>query len=142
MPRLAAVLVAALIPGFATAQESCSFRIVEAKVEKDHVQWTECKTVPVQKRVAVEVEKNGMRFIEMKTVTVNENISVVVAYDLKTLKATDAAGKAIAADKLAGLLKETPTVVVTTEPITEKHRALFKDKTVFLELPPPGAVKV
>jgi 3-oxoacyl-ACP reductase-like protein len=142
MPRLAAVLLAALIPAFAPAQTPYSFRIVEAKVERDHVQWTDCKIVPVQKTVAVEVEKNGMKMIEMRTVTVNEKVSVVVAFDLKTVKATDAAGKAIAADKLAGLLKETPTVVVTTEPITEKHRALFKDKTVFLELPPPGAVKV
>jgi hypothetical protein len=140
MPRLAALLVAAL-PGFATAQEACSFQIVDAKVEKDKIQWTECKTVPVQRVAAFEVEKDGMKFIENRTITVHEKITVVVTADLKTLKATDAVGKAIAADKLAGLLKDTPAVI-TVGPIPEKFRALFKDKAVFLEAPPPKAVKI
>jgi len=142
MPRvILAALLVALLPGLAAAQEACSFQIADAKVENDKVQWTECKTVPVQRMVAVEVEKDGMRFIENRTVTVHEKITVVVAFDLKTLTATDAAGKAIAADKLAGVLKESPTVVITAAPVAEKHRALFKDKVIFLELPPPKPAK-
>lgn len=137
MPRLAAVLLAALIPGFAAAQVPGSLRIVDAKAERDKVQWTEYKTVPVQKPVTVEVVVNGMKVTEVRTVTVHETVVVTAAHELKTIKATDAAGKEIAADKLAELLKESTPVVVTTGPIAEKHRALFKDKVVFVELPGP-----
>jgi len=133
---LAAAILVVLLPGLASAQESCTLRIVEATVADAKMQWTDCRSVPVTKTVAVEVEKNGAKVIETRTVTVFEKVSVVVEAELKTVKATDAAGKAIKADKLAELLKDSTPVVLTTEPLTEKQRALFKDKVIFVELPP------
>jgi hypothetical protein len=141
MRRAVAVLLVALLPGLASAQAPGSLQIVDVKVEKDRVEWAEYKAVPVQKTVAVTVLVNGMQVVENRTVTVTEMVAISRIYEIKDLKATDATGKAIPADKLAGLLKETPSAVVTTGPIPEKHRALFKDKTVFLELPQPKPVK-
>ncbi len=107
------------------------------KVEKDKLTWTETQMVPVAKEVAVTVVVNGVEKLEKRTVIAYETVAITRATALKDVKATDAAGKAIDAEKLAELLKETTAAVVTTGSLSEKHRALFKDKTVFVELPAP-----
>lgn len=137
MPRLLAAVLVVVLPGFAPAQP-CEFKIVDAKAEKGRVQWTECRTVPVERALSVEVEKDGKKFVEQRRVTVHESVSVVVSYEAKALKATDSAGKPIAAEKLLGLLKESTPVVTSAAPVGEKQRALFKDNVIFVELPPPG----
>ena len=53
---------------------------------------------------------------------------------------TDATGKAIEADKLADRLKEGPAVLLTA-PLSDKHRKLFKDDTLFVEPNPTPAPK-
>ncbi len=141
MSRALATLFAVLLPGVLAAQTPGSLRIVDAKVDDDKLQWTDCKAVSVQKMIAVEVEKNGKRVIETRTVTENVMVSFVTAAELKTVKATNAAGKAISADKLAELLRDETPIVLTTGPVSEKQRALFKDKTLFVELPPPPQPK-
>jgi hypothetical protein len=137
MPRLAAVLLVALVPGFVAAQAPGAPRILDVKVEKDRMVWTEYVTVPVQKTVTVTVTVNGKAVLQDRTVTVYETTARTVANELKTVKATDGAGKEIAADKLAELLKDPTPVVVSVGPISDKHRALFKEKVLVLELPAP-----
>ena len=133
-----AVLLVALLPGFAAAQPTASsFQVVDARVEKDKLFWTETRTEVVMQEVATQVLVNGMFVTEKRLVPVMRPVTITRADELKGVKATDAAGKAVAADKLAEALKETTPVVVTAGPIAEKHRALFKDKVIFLELPQP-----
>jgi hypothetical protein len=143
---LSALVLAALLPARASAQPGApgGLHITDAKVDKDKLVWTVTVMVPVQKAVPVEVEKNGMKVTELRTVVVYEIQQVTKAVELKGFKATDAAGKPIAADKLAELLKETGPVVLVTGTLPERHRKLFKDTTVFLEsvapvppVPPP-----
>src|SRR5438067_4376391 len=111
MTRFAVLLALAsvsLLPARAPAQPAVPgpLQVVDAKAEKDKLQWTQSQVVPVAKEVPVEVVKNGMKFIEKRTVTVYEVVPVTRTAELKTIKATDAAGKAIDADKLAELLKD------------------------------------
>jgi hypothetical protein len=141
---LLAVAAFVSLPATAIAQPlgPGSLQVIDAKVEKDKLTWTETIAVPVTKEIAVEVRKNGMAFIEKRTVTVLEFQQITRTMELKTLKATDAAGKAIGADKLAEMLKESTPVVVAHAAIPEKHRKLFKETTVFVELPKPEVPKV
>jgi hypothetical protein len=97
---------------------------------------TETNLVPVAKEVIVEVVKDGVKFAEKRTVLVTEAAKVMRTFELSKVKATDGTGTAIAADKLAELLKETTPVVLVSGPVAEKHRALFKEKTVFIEPAP------
>jgi hypothetical protein len=117
------------------------FRVVDVKVDKDKLTWTETRTIPVAKNVTVTVEINGMKVDQTRTVTVFETVAYTVASELKSIKATDGAGKAIDAKKLAEMLKEPTPVVVVTGAIPEKHRKLFKDTTLFIEMPKPEPPK-
>jgi hypothetical protein len=138
MRHAVAALFVALLPGLAFAQPTASsFQVVDAKVEKDKLFWTETRTEVAMQEVAVTVNVNGMLVTEKRLVPVMRPVTITRAEELKGLKATDAAGKAIPANKLAEALKETAPVVVVAGPIAEKHRALFKDKVIFLELPQP-----
>lgn len=127
-----AVVVLAALPGRAPAQ---SLRVVDAKIEKGNVTWTETKTVQVARQVQMLVNINGMAVPQTQTVVVNEQHRVSPEIPLKGLTATDASGKVIPADALAVLLKEETPVVLVTGTIPKEHRALFKDKTVFVEVP-------
>ena len=136
---LLAALALVLQPGRAPAQGSgtSGFQIVDAKVEKGKLTWSESKAVPVAKVVEVTVNINGRNIVEKRTVIEYMATTVTQAHDLKGLTATDANGKVIGADKLAELLKEPAPVVLVSGLISDKHRALFKDKTVFVELQLP-----
>ncbi|AMV26599.1 hypothetical protein VT84_19530 [Gemmata sp. SH-PL17] len=135
-----AVLVLLCLPGRVSAQEPLGFQIVDAKVEKGKLTWSEEKAVPVARVVEVTVNINGKNVIEKRTVLEYTTSTVTQAHELKNLNATDVKGKAIGADKLAELLKEPTPVVLLIGPLADKHRALFKDKTVFVFLPLPYAV--
>lgn len=136
---LAVGLLAGLLPTRANAQPTLNgnFRVVEAKADNGKLTWSEIKYVPQQKVEERVVVINGMNVKQQVAVTVMIPFQQTVAFELKKLKATDGAGKAIDADKLAGLLKEEMPVVLVTGPIPEKHRTLFREKTIFIELPPP-----
>jgi hypothetical protein len=134
--RATAVLLVAALAGPAPAQPPGGLRIADAKVEKDQLHVTEMMTVPNSEKFTYEEVVNGMKVTKTGTRTTLVAVPVVTTVALKNVKATDAAGKAIAADNLAGLLKEEQAVVVGPAPA--KQRALFKDKTIFLELPPPA----
>lgn len=137
MTRYCVPLLAVLLPGLATAQPPAKPQIVDAQVVNDQIRWTDTTTIPVTKVVTVEVKVGDKLVRENKTVTVYEKVDRVIVADLKTARATDATGKVIPPQKLAGLLKDPTPVVIG--PVPEKHRALFKDSTVILELPPPPA---
>jgi hypothetical protein len=136
---LAAIALAALAPARASAQPVLPgpFRVVEAKADGGKVIWSEIKFVPQVKEEERVVVINGMNVTQKVAVTVFVPVQETIGFELKKLKATDGTGKAIAADKLAELLKESTPVVIVSGPVPEKHRALFKEKTVFLELPQP-----
>ncbi|MBA4067297.1 MAG: hypothetical protein C0501_27030 [Isosphaera sp.] len=136
----AAVLLLALAPGLAAAQGPDPFRVVDAEAKKDRLFWTVTEVATVAEQVAVEVEVNGVKRVEFRTVTKLVPVTTTRAVELNTVKVTDAAGKAIPADKLAERLKEPAPVVLVTGPVTDKHRALFKDTTIFVELPAAPAV--
>lgn len=141
---LAATALAVLVPARANAQPELpgAFRIVEVKVDKGKVTWTEMRYTPTTKEEERVVTINGMRVTQKVAVTVYIPVMETQAIELKKLKATDAAGKAIDAEKLAELLKETTPVVFVPGSVPEKHRKLFKDTTVFVELPKPEAPKL
>ena len=140
---LAAVALAVMVPARATAQPApLSFQFVDMKVEKDKLLWNDTVSVPVAKEIIVEVVQNGVKVLRTRTVTEYETRVVTRAMDLKGLKVTDATGKALDADKLAELLKEpTLVVVVSGGALPEKHRKLFKDTTIFIEMPKPETPK-
>jgi hypothetical protein len=137
---LSAIALAALPPAPALAQPAVpglgGLRIAEAKADKGKLTWTVTELVPVTKEIEVTVNVNGMNVVRKQAVTVYENQSVTKTADLKGLKATDVAGKEIDADKLAERLKEATPVVFVSGTVPAKHRALFKDATVFVEILP------
>ena len=98
------------------------FRIVDAKADKGKLTWTETAAVPVEKVVDVIMVIDGKQVSVKKKVTVIEYVSVTKTGDLKGAKVTDAAGKAIEADKIAERLKETTPVVFVSGPVPAKHR--------------------
>ena len=139
---LAALALAVLAPTRAGAQPPFDptpggFRIVDAKADKGKLTWTETVAVPVVKEVEVIMMIDGKPVAVKKKVTTIEYVSVAKTGDLKGAKVTDAAGKAIDADKIAERLKETTPVVFVSGPVPAKHRELFKDTTVFVEFPQP-----
>jgi hypothetical protein len=146
MLRSAVLAAVALVaaPALAPAQPATliSFQFVDAKVDKDALTWTQTEQVPVAKEVVVEVVKNGVKFAEKRTVTVYQSVAVTRQADLTKVKATDGGGKAVAAEKLAELLKEPTLIVLASGPVPEKHRKLFREATLFVELPQPDVPKV
>ncbi len=133
---LAALAVAVVAPASALAQPAPgAFQVVDAKANKDKITWNETQAVPVQKEVVVTVNVNGMNVTEKRTVVVYEPVTITRELALKTVKVTDGTGKAVDAEKLAELLKDGKSVVLVSGPVAAKHRALFKDTTLFLELP-------
>jgi hypothetical protein len=137
---LALFTLIGLDPTRATAQPTPGgLQVVDAKIDGGEFQWDATELVPVVQEVAVEKEVNGMKVVQKQKVIVYETRTVTRAAEVKTLKATDARGKAIDTEKLAELLKDKAPVVLVSGAVPEKHRALFKDKTVFIELPAPKA---
>jgi hypothetical protein len=109
--------------------------LATAKVEKGKLLLTRTETVLVPKEVSVEVIVNGKTVVEKRVVTELQTVQSVVAIPLKELKATDAAGEPIAAEKLTELLKDETPVVVATGEVPEKFRRLFRRDVVFIILP-------
>jgi hypothetical protein len=135
---LAAVGFAALAVTRADAQPAPgTLQVVDAKIDGRRLLWDETVLVPVQREVEVAVVIDGKTVIQKRTEIVPQVTLITKEAEVKTLKVTDATGKAIDADKLAELLKEKTPVVFVTGSVPEKHRALFKDKTLFVELPAP-----
>jgi hypothetical protein len=143
---LSALALAALLPAPALAQPAAvgpgGVRIAEAKIDKGKLTWTVTEVVPVIKEIEVTVNVNGMNVVQKRAVTAYEPQSVTRTADLKGVKATDAAGKEIDADKLAERLKEATPVVFVSGTVPAKHRALFKDTTIFVEIVPLPATAV
>ena len=135
---LSALAFAALLSARADAQPGAflpGVQIIDAKVEKGKLTWTEYATTPVTKEIEVVVNMNGKQVPVKQKITVHEIVPVTRMNDLKGAKVTDGAGKEVGADKLAERLKEPAPVVLITGPLSAKHRALFKDTTVFVEFP-------
>lgn len=132
---LAALALCAL-PLCAQSPDSLAgLRVVDAKAEQGKIRWGEMKTVPVQQNVQVTVNVNGVPRTQTQTVVTMQVVGATSEYELAKVKVTDSAGKPVAADKLAGLLKDSTPVVLVTGTLPEKHRKLFKEKTLFVELP-------
>lgn len=134
MPRHAAALLLALLPAPVAAQGP--FQVSEAKVEKGQFIWTETVMKPVTVTVEVEEVVNGVKVKKLVPQTRFVTDVRTRSVDLKTVKATDAAGKVIPAGKLADRLKEPTAVVVASRPVLDTERGVFKDTVVFVELPP------
>ena len=139
MSRTPALLIVAALAGPAAAQAPPV--LATAKVEKDQLLLTRTEPVVVPKEVTVEVIVNGKTVVEKRVVTEVQTVQRVVALPLMGVKATDATGKPIPADRLADLLKEETPVVVSAGEVPEKFRKLFKSDVVFLTLPPAPTVK-
>lgn len=141
MPRFASLFAALALAAAANLSSAqppdplADLRVVDAKAEKGKVRWTEMKVVPVTQNEQVTVNVNGRNETQTLTVTTMQVVASTREYDLSKVKATDGAGKAVAADRLAELLKDSAPVVLVSGPLPEKHRALFKEKTLFVELP-------
>jgi hypothetical protein len=111
-------------------------QIVEARVENGLYIWTNVQMNPVVEEVAVEVVVDGKTVTEKRTVISFKLAHTEMRDKLSDVKATDTAGKEIPAEKLAQLLKVPRDVVRLLGPLSANHRSLFKDSTIFIELPP------
>ena len=82
---LAALALAVLVPARAVAQPDLpgSFRVVDAKVEKDKIIWTQTTVVPVAEQIVVEVVRNGVKVTETREVTVYKYVPTMQAMDVK-----------------------------------------------------------
>lgn len=131
-----ALTILSLAPGTGAAAAPLpdGLRIVDAVVEKDKLLWSETKFVPVEVEKTIEVLVGGKKVTQTVKVTEVRAESVRLTVELKGLKVTDGSGKALGDDKIAELLKEPVPVVLLSGPLPAKHRGLFKDKTVFIEL--------
>jgi hypothetical protein len=135
---LVALALVALAPDRAGAQPaSGTFRVVDAWIDDGRFFWEETEPFPMQREVVVPMRIDGMTVFKKQVELVYVPTAVKKEAKVKALKASDATGKAIDADTLAELLKEKAPVVLVTGTVPEKHRALFKDKTVFIEFPAP-----
>jgi hypothetical protein len=127
---LGALPLSAQPPGF--------FRFAELKADGGKVAWTETTYQAVQKEVIVVVNRNGVNVNEKQTVAQMVPVSVQRSVEIAKLKATDGAGKAVDAEALAKVLKEPTAVVIVAAPPGEKERKLFKETTLFIQLPAAG----
>lgn len=127
-------------PATPPAVGPAEFRVVDARADRRKLTWTEYLATTVQKEIAVEEVANGKPVLVKRVVTVTEMVPVTRSVELKGLKATDGAGKAVDADKLSQRLKEPGPVVLVAGELSAKHRELFKDTTLFIELPAPKSV--
>jgi hypothetical protein len=134
--KLVALFVVAVGAGPAAAQAPPA--LTTAWVDKGQLLLTVTERVPVTEVVSVEVLVGEKKVVEQRTVTVFKTVEKVVPVPLDQVKATDAPGKPIPADKLTELLKEkTPVVVSYSGPVPEAYRKLFKDGTVVLQIEAP-----
>jgi hypothetical protein len=118
-----------------SAQPPGSFRFAELKADGGKVAWTETTYQTVQKQITVTVNRNGMNVNETQTVTEMVPLSVQRSVEVAKLKVTNGAGKAVDTEALAKLLKEPTAVVIVAAPPGEKQRKLFKETTLFVQLP-------
>ena len=94
--------------------------------------------IPEQRRVLLTKSTSDGKMVEEPTLVI-ETMPYVEQKQLplKDTKATDAAGKSIPADRLAGLLKsETVVVLVPGEKLEDRYRKAFRDDVVVLSVPP------
>jgi hypothetical protein len=133
---LAALGAVALAPALALAQPAPGgYQIIDLKANNGKLMWNSVKAVPVQKEVEVTVNVDGKLVVEKRTVVVYEYVTYASEVALNKVKVTNGAGKAVDAEKAAELLKDGGAVVLVSGPVAAKHRALFKDTTLFIELP-------
>jgi hypothetical protein len=95
-----AALVLAGAPARADDPAAAPLRIIDATFDSGQLKWEETVTVPVQVEKVVQVVENGVTVSRKVTVTEVITQKVPQAMDVKSLKTTDVAGKAVAADKL------------------------------------------
>lgn len=133
---LAALGAVALAPAVALAQPAPGeFQVIDVKANNGKITWNSVRAVPVRKVVEVTVNVNGMNVVEKREIVVNEFVTYASELALNKVKVTNGAGKAVDADKAAELLKGGGAVVLVSGPVAAKHRALFKETTLFIEMP-------
>jgi hypothetical protein len=124
------------------AQPSCptpgAVRIVYAKAEDDALQINEKTKLPVTNTSTVTIYFRGVPVELVVTETACRDVTIGRLVEWKDVKATDATGQPIGADKLAEKLKEWTPVVLITGEVGDKVRALYKDVGVFIALPTPA----
>lgn len=111
--------------------------IVNVTLQDGKMVMTSYVAQQVQKPVTVN-ERVGDKVVQVtKTATETVMTPVNVAYTLKDLKATGTDGKAIPAADLEKKLKDGGPVVLTSGPLGETARKVFKDGTVFIDQSEP-----
>ncbi|MBM3981214.1 MAG: hypothetical protein FJ304_13175 [Planctomycetes bacterium] len=133
---LAALGAVALAPALALAQPAPGgFQVVDVKANNGKITWNSVRAVPVRKVVEVTVNVNGMNVVEKREITVYETVTYASELALNKVKVTNGAGKVVDAEKAAEQLKEGGAVVLVSGPVAAKHRALFKETTLIIEMP-------
>lgn len=137
MRRLLAVLAfAAALPALA-ADPPATVTVVNATLQDGKMVVTSYVAKQVQQQVTVN-EQVGDKVVPVtKTVTATVMTPVTVAFVVKDLKATGTDGKAIPAADLEKKLKDGGPVVLTSGPLGEDARKVFKDGTVFIDQSAP-----
>jgi hypothetical protein len=136
MHRLLAALlgIALALPALAAdATASIKITVVNATVRDGKMVVTHYVNEQVAKPVTVK-EKVGDKVVTVtKTVVETVRTPVTTAFLLKEVKATGTDGKTIPAADLEQKLKDGGPVVMTSGPIGEDTRKVFKDGTVFID---------
>ncbi len=135
--RLAALLaLTAALPAFA-ADPPATVTVVSATLKDGKMVVTSYVAQQVQEQVTVN-EKQGDKVVPVvKTVTRTVMTPVAVTHAVKDLKATGTDGQAIPAADLEKKLKDGGPVVLTSGPLGEAARTVFKDGTVFIDQSAP-----
>jgi hypothetical protein len=110
-------------------------RVVVAKIVDGALSWKTSGVAPVAQQVQVVVQENGQPVTRVINTTAMQQTPKQVTVPLDGVKFTDAAGKKLQPLAVENRLGEGRGVVLHNGPIAAELRGMFKDDTIFVELP-------
>jgi hypothetical protein len=110
-------------------------QMVVATATKTTLSWSVIRHEPQVIERKVKVLVDGVEVEKTEKATVLVPVAVEVTAALKTLKATDGAGRPVAPAQLPARLGRGAAVVLHSGPLPEVYRRALKDDAVVVELP-------
>lgn len=110
-------------------------RVVVAKVVDGALTWKTNAVAPVNQVIEVVVQENGQPVTRRVSTTAMQPTAKQMSVPLEGVKFTDVAGKKLQPLTVELRLGEGKGVVLHNGPLAAELRAMFKEDTVFAELP-------
>jgi hypothetical protein len=113
------------------------FQVVSMNEKGDQLLVRVAEMVPVTKVVLVQVMKGNEVVTETRNVTEYQTVVKMVAREAKGIRAFQANGKEIEADRLRGLLRKETIVLVSPsgKEVHESYRKMLRDDVIILVFP-------